>query len=753
MIKENNSEFTDYAELWRPQYHYSSLDCTVNDPNGLVYYNGVYHLYYQCIPHFVNQSNPRTADYLNRFRQMHSQGTRQGKHWGHATSADLIHWQEAEVALFPDDVGHMWSGTAVVDVKNSSGFFTNTQEKQGIVVAYSTNTQHIGIAYSVDDGKTFNKVSTTVPVIKNPGIGAFRDPHIFWHEETNSWKMVVAGKTGKMWIYQAKDLLHWELCSVDDQINTECPNLFRMAVEGSTETKWILSCVGRGYYVGDFDGMRFIPQTEYITMNEGPDCYAGITFANLLDNRTVMISWVNAYNCIADGKWNGGFTIPVDLKLVKTDDSSYRLMQSIVPEFSVLKKENLVSVKQKQYEGGKDPLIGISSNCFDLYAEIDVEKSDSFSIVFCKSNEEETLLCYDKTTCCLSVDRHKSSKFGCEAFSSTDAFYSFYIEPKTLRNGMLTVRLLVDVSNMELFVNDGYYYFVARIQPFTSSKAMSISYEGSITLNKLTVDECGSIWFADGESRGAVHISDDTLLTVVRGCTNSERMVAELCGREVCCGDFDPSVAKVEIENNTLKVTGISEGKTSVKLYCGEYYRILNIAVIAKEERAENTLVRACSTPATVFPVMRNIATVTHEYSGRISVQKFGGERGFIVVDNAVKDFLLSTKAILFGHGAAGILFRTVDGTNFLCAEIDSKDNVVKLWKKMNGEKIEISSVSKSFAVNTVYEIRVESEDESIKVYVDNVLAVEGKDDMPVAGKIGIVSRMCDVAFDGFTCN
>ena len=751
MIKENNFELTDYAELWRPQYHYSTLDSRLNDPNGLVYYNGVYHLYYQCVPHLQVENNPRTADYLNRYRQIHPQGTHTGKHWGHATSVDLIHWQEQETVLFPDDLGHMWSGTAAVDVKNTSGFFTDTKEKQGIVIAYSTHTQHIGIAYSTDGGMTFTKVSTNSPVIKNPGIGAFRDPHIFWHAETNCWKMVVAGKGGKMWIYQADDLVNWELCSVDEQISTECPNLFRMTVEGSGETKWILSCVGRGYYVGDFDGVRFIPQTEYIAMNEGPDCYAGITFANLPNGRTVMISWTNAYNTVADGKWNGSFTIPVDLKLVRTD-SSYRLIQSTVPEFSALKRENLVSIEQKRCCDGEDPLFDIHSNCFELCAEIDVEKSGSFSIAFCKSDEEEILLRYDRTNRCLSFDRHKS-KFAIKEFSSTDALYSFYIEPKTLREGVLSLRLLVDVSTMELFVNDGYYYFVARIQPFTSSQSMSLSYEGAITIKKLCVDACGSIWFADGDPRGAVHISDDTLLTVTQGYTNCERMVAELCGREVRCSGFDPSVAKVEIENNTLKVTGISQGETSVKLSSGAYYRILNIAVTAKEAPKENALPQTAPVQARPFPWMLHWATVTHEYSGRISVQKFGGERGFAVFDDERKDFSLSAKATLFGQGAAGISFRALDTENFLCAEIDSKDNAVRLWKKVNGEKHEISSVSKPFAVNTQYGISVEAAGAFIKVYIDNVLTVEGIDDMPVAGKIGIAPRICDVAFDNFTCN
>ena len=748
-MMEKNFELTDYAELWRPQYHYSALDGQLNDPNGLVYYKGVYHLYYQSIPHSRCAGNPRTSDYYERYRQAHPHKNYEGKHWAHATSTDLIHWKEEEIALFPDDVGHMWSGTAVVDVNNTSGFFTNTKDKQGIVIAYSTNTQHIGIAYSTDDGKTFTKVSTTVPVIKNPGICAFRDPHIFWHEETNCWKMVVCGKGGRMWIYQANDLVHWELCSFDEHINTECPNLFRMTVEETGETKWIFMCVGRGYYVGHFDGTRFIPESEYIALNEGPDAYAGITFSNLPNGRTVMINWIGGYNTVADGKWNGCFTLPVELKLVKTD-SSYRIMQSPVREFSALKNEKLVSIEKKQYQGGEDPLRGVCSNCFELYAEIDVKNSDSFSIAFCKGEGEEILLRYDKSDSCISFDRH-NTKFAIEPFKTTDALFSFYVDPKTMRDGLLSLRLLVDVSNIELFVNEGYYYFVSRIQPFTSSRGMSLSYDGVLTLNKLTVESCRSIWFADGEPRGAVHVSDDSMLTVKQGCTNNERMVAELCGREVQCSDFDASIAKVEVEGNTLKVTGISEGKTSVKLYSGEYYRILNITVIPQSAQEEVAVYKEA--PIRNIVNFRYWAAVIQEYSGRINAQKMGGERGVTVVENEATDVSICAKMVLFGRGAVGVSFRLCDNINFLCAEIDAKDGAVRLWKNVEGKRSDIAVVQKEIAVNTQYELRIEAVGQSIKVYLDNVLVIEGRDDVPIVGRIGIMPRICDVIFDEFVCS
>ena len=468
---EKRKNIVDYAEKWRPQFHFSTLDSRTNDPNGLVYYKGIYHLYYQCLP----------------------QGKDIGKHWGHAVSDDLIHWKEVDLALFPDDVGHMWSGTAAIDFENTGGFFTDTPDKQGIVAAYSTNTQHIGIAYSTDGGMTFQKVSTTEPVIKNPDIQAFRDPHLFWHPETNMWKMVIAGKGGILWIYESADLHEWKFCSKDDRYNTECPNLFRMTVEGSCEEKWILSCVGREYYVGSFDGYRFIPETGRISMNEGPDAYAGITFANMPDGRTVMISWICGFQFVADGKWNGCYTIPVEMKLVRTADG-YRLMQNPVRELSSVRGKNLLTLRDRVLDSGVHTMDGVQSVCFDLQAEIDLADGTPFSMTVCEGAGEGTLVSYNPHTGCMTVDRRRSLT-GPEKMRLENALYSFYIDPASMRENTMRLRLVADVSNLELFVNDGDYYFVMRIHPLPSSGGMSIRCDGRLHLRALTVDECRSIWF------------------------------------------------------------------------------------------------------------------------------------------------------------------------------------------------------------------------------------------------------------------
>ena len=742
---KQHPEMTDYAELRRPQYHFSTLDSRVNAPNGLVYYKGVYHLYYQCLPHTVREENPRTADYLRRYREAHPFEVLPGQHWGHATSPDLIHWQEQELALFPDDVGYMWSGTAVVDTDNSSGFFTDTEEGQGIVIAYSTNTQHIGIAYSTDGGKSFRKVSTSEPVIRNPGICSFRDPHIFRHAESGLWKMVVAGKGGKMWIYEAADLVHWTLCSVDGHINTECPNLFPMYVEDSGEKKWILSCVGRGYYVGRFDGKRFFPETDYIAMNEGPDAYAGITFSNMPDGRTVMISWLNAYDVMADGKWNGCFTVPVELRLVAIGDS-YRLLQTPVRELALIRGENLLTVEQADYRGSEDPLAGICSNCFDLSAEIDLSRSGRFSLAVCSGEGEQTVLSYDRESGCISLDRHMAN-CGIPALVSCASAFSFFVSPDTVRDGILKLRLLVDVSNLELFVNDGYYYFVMRMQPFSTSRAMSLSYDKSLCLKKLRVDACRSIWFEQKASRDAVHISDDTPRTVGVGCVDRNVMVGTLRNSPVFCSSSDTAVAEAAIEGNLLRITGISEGEAEIRLSSDECFRILKVTV-CKEGKADAEAV--ATAPGAVLSIsgLNRIARAVREYSGRISVQKFGSGRACFITEEEILDLSLDIRVTLRGKGVAGILFRARNAANACCVDVDAQQGAVRLWQSVAGERIELGSVQHAIERNVPYAVRVVALGTSIRVLFNDMPILEAQVDTAEAGRLALNAAICDVAFD-----
>lgn len=477
--RDCRSAAPEYSEPWRPQYHYSAKQSWVNDPNGLVYFKGVYHLYYQCIP---DTNDNKSGD----------------MHWGHATSTDLIHWKERPVVLFPDAVGKMWSGTGAVDHLNSSGFFGDTEDGTGIIIAYSTDTQHIGVAYS-KDGYGFVKLSKTEPVVAHPeGVTEFRDPHIFRYPEENKWKMLVAG--GYFRMFESDDAAVWSACAdAQEEYRTECPNLIWMKVCGSDEEKWVLSLGGREYVVGSFDGKRFIGETERIDMNEGPDTYAGITFSDVPDGRVIMISWFNrwSYAMPPEGKWNGCFTLPVEMKLIRTDDS-YRLIQTPVKEAESLFGETLFSAENIVCTRDNDPLRGILSNTFALEMTVDVEKSSGFSLGICVGDGDGAYMRFDADGECV-FDRSES-RTGIPALREKFNPRRFRIDQRSVKNGKLRLTVFVDRSNTEMFINGGYHYFTARIQPQPSSRGIRVIPDGTLYIDRLTVKEMRSIW--DGERSG-----------------------------------------------------------------------------------------------------------------------------------------------------------------------------------------------------------------------------------------------------------
>jgi fructan beta-fructosidase len=216
-----------YKEPFRPQFHFSPEKHWMNDPNGMIYYKGIYHLFYQYYPKDIVWGP---------------------MHWGHATSTDLVHWKHKEIALFPDKLGLIFSGSAVVDINNTSGLGTKenppmiaifTYHNMEIEKAGKINTQSQGLAYSLDEGETWKKYDGN-PIIKNPELKDFRDPKVFWNEETKEWNLVlVAGDHAQF--YTSKNLTNWNLQSeFGKNIGAhggvwECPDLFKLKVKGSEE--------------------------------------------------------------------------------------------------------------------------------------------------------------------------------------------------------------------------------------------------------------------------------------------------------------------------------------------------------------------------------------------------------------------------------------------------------------------------------------------------------------------------------------
>lgn len=315
-----------YNELYRPQIHFTPAKNWINDPNGMVYADGVYHLFYQY--------NPRGNDWGNMS-------------WGHAKSTDLLHWEEQPVALTEDHLGAIFSGSAVVDKDNTAGF-----GKDAIVALYTSAgaKQQQSIAYSTDGAATFTTYKSN-PVIANTTKNDFRDPKVFWHEESQSWIMSLAlGWEYGIEFFSSKNLKNWTSLSVYSNTlpacrmgQWECPDLLRFECEG--EEKWVLlvsvnpggpvSGSGTMYFVGSFDGKEFVADNlDYpLWLDYGTDNYAGVTWSNIPD-RTVYIGWMNNWlyaGIVPANPWRSAMTLPRELELKKIGDSYY-LASKVVRE-------------------------------------------------------------------------------------------------------------------------------------------------------------------------------------------------------------------------------------------------------------------------------------------------------------------------------------------------------------------------------------------------------------------------------------
>lgn len=528
-----------YTELYRPQYHYSAYDSWLNDPNGLVYFKGKYHMYYQSNPH----------DNINEHMT-----------WGHCVSEDLIHWEEKDFVLYPDRLGDIWSGSAYADETNRSGLFKTNEG--GIIAAYSTQSQYIGIAYS-EDGDVFTKFSDSQPVIDNEGIKDFRDPHLFFDERTGKWVMIIAG--GLVRIYTSDDLKTWKNISVYN-FNTECPSLFTMKCNG--EEKWVLFRAGRGFIVGNFDGKEFIPETEQTFINEGPDAYAGIPFANTGERR-IIVNWHSGWKGITPvGRWNGNMTLPFEIELVKLK-SGYRMRQNPVKEYKCLEGEDLY--KAKDVFLNDIDLSNIKSNCFELYLEAEKEDVKDFSIEFFVGEDHKTVLSYIKESGTFILNR-ENGPYENEYLSSFSKFDFTPVED-SYENGKLNIRIFADISCVEIFVNNGLYNGSYRINPFSTQQGIKICGT-NFKIDELSIKKMKSIHFEESKYPDCVHIPN-TFPTTIEPGKEYIIPVYSFSGKEISLKTDGQMNAYIEKDH--LHMSCENEGTYNLEFSCGSYFDSIEI--------------------------------------------------------------------------------------------------------------------------------------------------------------------------------
>jgi len=459
-----------YKEKLRPQFHFSSKRGWNNDPNGLMYYGGEYHLFYQ--------HNPFGWPWGNMT-------------WGHAVSTDLVHWEEIGDALHPDELGTMFSGSGVVDWKNTTGF--QTGEDPPLICIYTNAgdsnpwsegqpfTQ--GIAYSNDRGRTWTKYEGN-PVQGHMNDGN-RDPKVIWWEETNEWVIALYLRDGRMAFFRSPDLKRWEFQSVLQSFG-ECPELFQLAVDGDEDNKkWIFYGGSGDYFIGEFDGSKFKPEKEAIHYNYGNFFYASQTFSDIPeeDGRRIQIGWGTVD--LPDMPFNQMMTFPVTLTLRSTDPG-LRMFAYPVEEIERLHGEGH-EWEDERLEPGDNPLKDVKGNLFDIAAEIELGNAEEVGFEISgfrvSYNVEEKRL-----TAGNIEERRRSDDEEDEEDGDGDA-------PLAPVDGKISLRILVDRASVEIFANEGRIYMPMQHVRDLSNKSLKIYAKGgSAHIEELTIHEIKSIW-------------------------------------------------------------------------------------------------------------------------------------------------------------------------------------------------------------------------------------------------------------------
>ncbi|MFN8252108.1 MAG: glycoside hydrolase family 32 protein [Ferruginibacter sp.] len=474
-----------YTEQYRPQFHFSPATNWCNDPNGLVYHNGIYHLFYQHNP-FGNQWGHMT--------------------WAHATSQDLIHWKHQPIAI-PEENGIMiFSGTCIVDKNNTSGF--GKDGKTPLVAVYTGHIENVNqsqhIAYSLDDGNTWTKYSG------NPVLDLhkkdFRDPKIFWYEQQKYWVMALMFPVEhQVHFYSSPNLKEWKHLGYfgpagDTSGVWECPDLTQVPVEGMPgKKKWLLQMSMNGsmqYFVGEFDGANFSNENSpaaILRPDDGPDYYAAICYNQLpAAEQPVSIGWVNNWNYANDipvTPWKGAMSLPRKLS-VKKENGHWILLQQPISE-SAQMREKKWTPQPMTISGEK--VLPFRGTQFEMTVTLIPGKGNTVcGVKICTGNNEWFEAGYDAVRQVFYTDRSHCSNNG---FSKKFGEMKRFEKKVPLKNNRLQLHIFADNSIAEIFVNNGEH--VMTTQFFTqqgNNGLVFFSNNGHTAFRDITIWKMRSVW-------------------------------------------------------------------------------------------------------------------------------------------------------------------------------------------------------------------------------------------------------------------
>ena len=702
------SDYAYYTEAYRQQYHFSQYAHWNNDPNGLVYYNGYYHLYYQHHP------------FSNYWSDMY---------WGHARSKDLAHWELLPICLFPDSEsdgwgpgnGYMWSGSAMVYREGMSadidarGWFPNGNG-EGLIAFYTRDggMQDQVLMSSDDGGMTWTKrVRIPQELIHSGGKTDCRDPKVFPVEKENGkvtlWGMALTGMaTGDIWFLKSTNLIDWSyaggfkgfLIDVNRNFRSECPDVVTIqADDGTSHT--VLSLTGRNYLVGDIvydevsGHLKFIDlngndlstmtaeEIPYQRMDFGPDSYATQTF--YIDDtnseyygKTVSVSWFSGIPggaaSIESGAlselrktWNGGgMTIPVEWGLVKSGNGYLLTQTPIVKESDAFDKTNVVNVTDLTFDQTtENPLAAVRSRSTEIIATIDNPNEEDFSFRINASSSEYTEIGWTKEDGYF-VDRTHTYNGGLPMGNYHVRYTSGAVDGKKLE-----FYILSDNGSVEVFCN-GFsvpFYVLTFAAPYSIS-ASAVS-SGEVTIESLVVNEIGSVWREKGAAVETVlYLSNESVELSQSLTTQKEVTVYATTDEELTWSIVSgEDVVEIEPTEHGVLIKAKAVGTAQVSVACGDKQKTVDVTVYGGVFVGDIVLNDA--------GILSGNWLITEE--GLVGSQNTGD--GYILSSTAGTDFTYSAKFDLGNGAAAALVFRSdEDMKDYYVANYDNNGKIVKLW-------------------------------------------------------------------------
>ncbi len=474
-IKLSDIFDTSNRELqFRPVFHHTPLYGWMNDPNGMFYKDGEWHLYYQLNP------------YGSKWQNMT---------WGHSSSKDLIHWEHQPIAIRQNALGTVFSGSSVIDHNNTAGF-----GKDAIIALYTSasTSQMQSLAYSNDNGNTFS-IYNGNPILTLETEA--RDPNMFWNNETNEWNLVLAhALEHEILFFTSPDLKNWTLSSsfgkgegCQDGV-WECPDLFELPVQGTDLKKWVLIVnlnpggpfggSATQYFIGDFDGKTFtadknadgIIPTKWL--DYGKDHYATVSWSDAPSGRRVLIGWMSNWQYAADVptlQFRSANTLPRDISLFQDENGEIFAACSPSPELLALRGKISKSVNRTNISNSSKnfTLPSANSSTCEILLDIDAAKANQVNITLSNKNGEKSVIEYNREKHTLLFDRTRS---GITDFSTN--FPAITVAPTFENSGKISLRIFIDRSSIEIFGNDGKTVMTNLVFPNSPYSNLKITSEG-----------------------------------------------------------------------------------------------------------------------------------------------------------------------------------------------------------------------------------------------------------------------------------